>query len=154
MSSVLVAPTGTRDQRSESAGSIPLQGLLSVRVLTDVERNDAVGRVGQRGLELQSRFLQAQDVGEDVLVQAGDQVQLAGTEEETRLLQLDGDGHLTRASVHWEMRNLQTEAANQMLASGQSSRSPSLKVPRREARTRGMALAVRMPKHLVVSSGG
>lgn len=51
-------------------------------VLTNIKRYDAVGRVGQRGLELQSRFLQAQDVREDVLVQASDQVKLGGIEEE------------------------------------------------------------------------
>lgn len=51
--------------------------------LTNVERHDAVGRVGQRGFELQSRFLQAEDVREDVLVQASDQVKLGGIEEET-----------------------------------------------------------------------
>lgn len=101
-----------------------------MRVLTEVERNDAVGRVSQRGLELQSRLLQAQDVGEDVLVQTGDQLKLAGLEEETRFLQLDGDGHLPRARVNWEMRNLQTVASKQMLASGQSTTSPFLKVPR------------------------
>lgn len=77
------------------------------RRLTDVERNHAVGRVGQRGFELKSRFLQPQDVGEDVLVEASDQVKLAGLEEKPRLLQLDGDGHFTRASVNWEMRNLE-----------------------------------------------
>lgn len=98
--------------------------MFSRSVLTDVKRNDAVGRVGQRGFELQSGFLQAQDVGEDVLVQAGDQVKLAGIEEETRLLQLNGDGHLARAGVHWEMRNLQTEARSQMLAVSQGGLLP------------------------------
>lgn len=103
-----MSPTETEVASSkESPGkNIPL---LSETVLTDVKRNDAVGRVGQRGFELQRGFLQAQDVGEDVLVEASDQVKLAGIEEETRLLQLDGDGHFARASVNREMRNLQTE---------------------------------------------
>ncbi len=45
-------------------------------------------------------------MGEDVLVQAGDEVELGGGERKARLLQLDGDGHLTRASVHREMGDL------------------------------------------------
>lgn len=45
-------------------------------------------------------------MGEDVLVQAGDELELCSGECEARLLQLDGDGHLTRASVHWEMGDL------------------------------------------------
>ena len=44
--------------------------------LTDVERQHAVGGVGLRGLELQRWLLQPQDVGENVLVQARDQLQL------------------------------------------------------------------------------
>lgn len=47
-------------------------------------------------------------MGEDVLMHAGDEVQLGRAEREARLLQLDGDGHLARASVHREMRDLQT----------------------------------------------
>lgn len=88
-------------------------------VLTNIKRYDAVGRVGRRGFELQSRFLQAQDVREDVLVQASDQVKLGGIEEEAGLLKFDGDCHFTRASVNWEMGNLWTEATNQMLALNQ-----------------------------------
>ena len=49
---------------------------------------------------------------EDVLVQAGDEVELGGGERETRLLQLDGDGHLTRAGVHREMGNLDRRKAS------------------------------------------
>lgn len=45
-------------------------------------------------------------MGEDVLVQASDKVQLGGGEREARLPQLDGDGHLARASVHREMGDL------------------------------------------------
>lgn len=45
-------------------------------------------------------------MGEDVLVQAGDEVELGSGECKARLLQLDGDGHLTRASVHREMGDL------------------------------------------------
>lgn len=133
--------------------NLPLWGGVVQRGLTDVQRNHAVGRVGQRGFELQGRLLQAQDVAEDVLVEASDQVKLAGIEEETRLLQLDGDGHFTGASVNWEMRNLQTEATDQKSAVS-PRRLPSSPFLRQEARTRGMGLAVRMPKHLVVSSGG
>lgn len=46
-------------------------------------------------------------MGEDVLVQAGDEVELGGAECEVRLLQLNGDGHLPRASVHREMWDLE-----------------------------------------------
>lgn len=88
-------------------------------VLTNIKRYDAVGRVGRRGFELQSRFLQAQDVREDVLVQASDQVKLGGIEEEAGLLKFDGDCHFTRASVNWEMGNLWTEAMNQTLVLNQ-----------------------------------
>lgn len=88
-------------------------------VLTNIKRYDAVGRVGRRGFELQSGFLQAQDVREDVLVQASDQVKLGGIEEEAGLLKFDGDCHFTRASVNWEMGNLWTEAMNQTLALNQ-----------------------------------
>lgn len=45
-------------------------------------------------------------MGENILVQAGDEVELGSGECEARLLQLNGDGHLTRASVHWEMGDL------------------------------------------------
>lgn len=45
-------------------------------------------------------------MGEDVLVQAGDELELGVGEHEAGLLQLNGDGHLTRASVHWEMGDL------------------------------------------------
>ena len=75
--------------------------------LTDVERQHAVRRVGQRGLELQGGLLQAQDVGEDVLVEARDQLQLRRREREARLLQLDGDGDLPRARVHREVGDLE-----------------------------------------------
>lgn len=51
-------------------------------------------------------------MGENVLVETSDEVELGSGEREARLLQLDGDGHLTRASVHWEMGNLdQSKAA-------------------------------------------
>lgn len=43
---------------------------------------------------------------EDVLVQAGDKIELGSSECKARFLQLDGDGHLTRASVHREMWDL------------------------------------------------
>ena len=75
--------------------------------LTDVERQHAVGRVGQRGLELQGRLLQPQDVGEDVLMEARDELQLRRRQREARLLQLDGDGDLPRARVHWEVGDLE-----------------------------------------------
>lgn len=93
---------------------------------------------------------------EDVLVEAGDEVKLGGVQEEPRLLELDGDGHLTRASVNWEMGDLQTEAKTQALAVNQKLSKELFPCVRRLCRgpTRGMALAVRMPKHLVVSSGG
>lgn len=58
-------------------------------------------------------------MGEDVLVEASDEVKLAGIEEETRLLQLDGDRHLAGASVNWEVRNLRTEATSQVSAVSQ-----------------------------------
>lgn len=87
--------------------------------LTNIKRHDAVGRVGRRGFELQSRFLQAQDVREDVLVQARDQVKLGGVEEEAGLLKFDGDRDFAGASVNWEMGNLWTEAMNQTSALNQ-----------------------------------
>lgn len=74
--------------------------------LTRVERQHTVGRVGQRGLELQRGLLQPQDVGEDVLVEARGELQLRLRELEARLLQLDGDGHLPRARVHREVGDL------------------------------------------------
>lgn len=40
------------------------------------------------------------------MVQACDEVQLSCSEREAGFLQLNGDGHLTRASVHWKMRDL------------------------------------------------
>lgn len=46
-------------------------------------------------------------MGEDVLVQTGNEVKLGCCEHEARLLQLNGDGHLTRAGVHWEMGDLE-----------------------------------------------
>lgn len=51
-------------------------------------------------------------MGEDVLVEAGDEVELGGGEREARFLQLDGDGHLTRASVHREMGDLDRRKAS------------------------------------------
>lgn len=51
-------------------------------------------------------------MGEDVLVQAGDEVELCGAEREARFLQLDGDGYLTRASVHREMWDLDRRTAS------------------------------------------
>lgn len=42
-------------------------------------------------------------MGEDILVQAGNQVELGSSKREARLLQFDGDGNLTRASVDWEV---------------------------------------------------
>lgn len=48
-------------------------------------------------------------MGKDVLVQAGDEVELGTSEREARLLQLNGDGHLTRAGVHREMGDLDRE---------------------------------------------
>lgn len=51
-------------------------------------------------------------MGEDVLVQAGDEFELGCGEREARLLQLDGDGHLTRASVHREMGDLDRKKAS------------------------------------------
>lgn len=81
--------------------------LRQSKILTDVERQHAVGGVGLGGLELERRFLQTQDVGEDVLVQACDQLQLRGRQREARALQLDGDGHLARARVHREVGDLE-----------------------------------------------
>lgn len=63
-------------------------------ILTDVERQHAVGGVGLGGLKLERGLLQPQDVGEDVLVQPRDQLQLRRRQREARALQLDGDGHL------------------------------------------------------------
>lgn len=40
------------------------------------------------------------------MVQASDEVKLGSSEQEARLLQLDGDGHLAGASVHWKMWDL------------------------------------------------
>lgn len=40
------------------------------------------------------------------MVQAGDEVKLSRSEREAGFLQLDGDGHLTGASVHGEMWDL------------------------------------------------
>lgn len=48
-------------------------------------------------------------MGENVLVQAGDEVKLGGGEGEARLLQFNGDGHLTRASIHREMWDLKRQ---------------------------------------------
>lgn len=48
-------------------------------------------------------------MGKDVLVQSCDEVKLGISEGEARLLQLNGDRHLTRASVHWEIRDLSQE---------------------------------------------
>lgn len=75
--------------------------------LTHIERQNAVGRVSLCGPELQSRFLQAEDVREDVLVQASDELQLGRAQSEARLQQLYGDGHLTGAGIHREMRDLE-----------------------------------------------
>lgn len=76
-------------------------------ILTDVERKHTVGSVSLGGLELERRFLQTQDVGEDVLVQACDQLQLRRRQREARALQLDGDGHLARPRVHREVGDLE-----------------------------------------------
>lgn len=45
-------------------------------------------------------------MGEDVLVHAGDEVQLGCAEREATFLELDGDRDLARTSVHREMGDL------------------------------------------------
>lgn len=40
------------------------------------------------------------------MVQASNEVKLSCSEREAGFLQLDGDGHLAGASVHWEMWDL------------------------------------------------
>lgn len=54
-------------------------------------------------------------MGEDILVQTGNQVELGSSECEARLLQFDGDGNLTRASVDWEVGYLKNK--NKLISS-------------------------------------
>lgn len=91
-------------------------------------------------------------MGEDVLVQAGDEVQLSGTEREARLLQLNGDGHLAGASVHRKVGNLEKNFNIFSLYLNEETRETVTASQMRL--TRGIGLAVRMPKVRVVSSGG